>query len=138
MNNLSLKKNDEVIVIKGKDKGKRGKILKVVPEKNRVIVEKVNFIKEFIRRDQSKNVQGGIMEKEAPIHVSNLMLYCSSCGQGVRTKRKELGDGSRIRICVKCDASFEKTKQGVGNESYYRKVQQRHGSRAEDGDVSEK
>lgn len=108
MNNVALRKNDEVIVICGKDKGKTGKILKVLPEKRKVIVEKINFVKEFIRRDQSKNIQGGIMEKEAPIHVSNVMLYCSECGKGVRIKMQELQDGSKARACSKCESSFEK------------------------------
>lgn len=108
MGKMMLKKNDEVIVIKGKDKGKKGKILVVFPRKNRVIVEKVNFIKEFIRRDQSKNIQGGIMEKEAPIDASNVMIYCSECGQGVRARRKRLADGEKIRVCSKCEMSLEK------------------------------
>ncbi|MCP2619897.1 50S ribosomal protein L24 [Candidatus Aminicenantes bacterium AC-334-K16] len=108
MNKIPFKKDDTVIVINGKDKGKTGKVLKVFPEKNRVIVEKVNFVKEFIRRDQSRNIQGGIMEKEAPIHVSNVMLYCSQCGQGVRARKKILEDGSKIRVCVKCESSLEK------------------------------
>lgn len=110
MNRMFLRKNDTVIVRTGKDKGKTGKILKVMPEKNRVVVEKVNFVKEFIRRDQSRNIQGGIMEKEAPIHVSNLMLYCSECGQGVRVRYKKLEDGSKIRVCARCEASFERQK----------------------------
>lgn len=108
MNKMYLKKNDMVIVKSGKDKGKTGKILKVIPEKQKVVVEKINFIKEFIRRDQSKNIQGGIMEKEAPLHVSNLMLYCSDCGQGVRAKNQKLEDGSRMRVCSKCEASLGK------------------------------
>jgi len=108
MNKMLLKKNDEVIVVCGKDKGKTGKILKVIPEKRQVVVEKVNFIKEFIRRDQSKNVQGGIMEKEAPLHVSNVMLYCSECGQGVRVKMLKIKDGSKTRVCSKCGSSYEK------------------------------
>jgi len=107
MKKIVLKKNDVVMVIRGKDKGKTGKILKVFPEKNRAIVEKVNFIKEFIRRDQSRNIQGGVMEKEAPIHVSNLMLYCSECGRGVRVRKKKLEDGSWARVCARCDASIE-------------------------------
>ncbi|MFQ6108448.1 MAG: 50S ribosomal protein L24 [Candidatus Aminicenantales bacterium] len=110
MNRMFLRKNDTVIVRTGKDKGKTGKILKVMPEKNRVVVEKVNFVKEFIRRDQSRNIQGGIMEKEAPIHVSNLMLYCSECGQGVRVRYRKLEDGSKIRVCARCEASFERQK----------------------------
>ena len=107
MNKLMLKKNDMVMVISGKDKGKTGKILKVFPEKNKVIVEKANFIKEFIRRDQSRSIQGGVMEKEAPIHVSNLMLYCSECGRGIRVKKKKLEDGSNIRVCNRCESTIE-------------------------------
>ncbi len=107
---LNLKKNDVVIVINGKDKGKTGKVLKVIPEKKRVIVEKINFSKEFIRRDQSKNVQGGVMERESPIHISNLMLYCSECAKGVRVRRIQLEDGSKTRVCAKCDMSIEKQK----------------------------
>lgn len=110
MDKMPLRKNDVVIVRSGKDKGKTGKVLKVMPEKKRVIVEKINFVKEFIRRDQSKNIQGGIMEKEAPIHVSNLMLYCTDCGQGVKLRNKRLEDGSKIRVCAKCEASLEKAK----------------------------
>ncbi len=108
MHKILLKKNDVVIVINGKDKGKTGKVLKVIPEKKRVIVEKVNFIKEFMRPDRSKNIQGGIVEREAPIHVSNLMLYCSECAQGVRVKNQMLEDGSKLRNCHKCEANLEK------------------------------
>ena len=107
-NNMVIRKNDTVLVIKGKDKGKTGKVLKVVLEKNSVIVEKLNFIKEFIRRDQSKNVQGGIMEKEAPIHVSNVQLYCTDCGRGVRVRLNTLDDGTKVRVCSKCDITIEK------------------------------
>lgn len=110
MNKLPMRKGDLVIVRSGKDKGKTGKILKVIPEKNRIIVEKVNFVKEFIRPDRSRNIQGGIMEKEAPLHVSKVLLFCSDCGQGVRLKNKILDDGSKIRICHKCELSLEKQK----------------------------
>jgi large subunit ribosomal protein L24 len=105
---MLIKKNDTVILTAGKDKGKTGKVLKVIPEKNRVVVEKLNFIKEFIRRDQGKNIQGGIMEKEGPIHVSNVQIYCSECAQGVRVRSKKLEDGSKVRICSKCDITIEK------------------------------
>ena len=107
MNKMMFKKNDVVVVISGKDKGKTGKILRVFPEKNKVVVEKVNFIKEFIRRDQSKNVQGGVMEKEAPIHASNLMLYCTECGRGIRGRKKRLEDGTKIRTCNICESTIE-------------------------------
>ena len=108
MDKIRLKKNDVVIVKTGKDKGKTGKVLMIIPEKNRVIVEKINYVKEFIRPDRSKNVQGGIMDKEAPIQVSNVMLFCSSCEQGVRSKVRTLEDGTRLRACVKCGTSLEK------------------------------
>jgi large subunit ribosomal protein L24 len=110
MYTISLRKNDVVIVVKGKDKGKTGKILKVIPEKNRAVVEKVNFVKEFIRPDRSKNIQGGIMEREAPIQLSNLMLFCSECSQGVRMRKTTLKDGSKIRVCSKCETNLEKQK----------------------------
>ncbi|MFO7867332.1 MAG: 50S ribosomal protein L24 [Candidatus Aminicenantes bacterium] len=110
MEKMNIKKGDTVVVINGKDKGKSGKVLKVLPEKKGVIIEKLNFVKEFIKRDQSKNIQGGIMEKEAPVHVSNVMLYCPECGQGVRTKSVKLEDGSRVRVCSKCDMTFEREK----------------------------
>jgi large subunit ribosomal protein L24 len=105
-----LKKGDVVIVKKGKDKGKTGKVLMVYPEKNRVMVEKINFVKAFIRPDRSKNVQGGIMEKEAPLSVANVMLYCSECEQGVRSRSKALEDGTRVRACQKCGLTLEKQK----------------------------
>ncbi len=108
MSTMLIKKNDTVVLIVGKDKGKTGKVLKVIPEKNRVVVEKLNFIKEFIRRDQSKNIQGGIMEKEGPIHVSNVQIYCSECAQGVRVRTKKLEDGTKVRVCSKCDITIEK------------------------------
>jgi large subunit ribosomal protein L24 len=110
MNKVELKKGDQVIIRKGKDKGKTGKVLMVIPEKYKVIVEKINFSKEFIRPDRSRNVQGGIMEKEAPLSVANVMIFCSECGQGVRIKKKTLQDGSRIRVCQKCELTLEKQK----------------------------
>ncbi len=108
MGNMLIKKNDTVMVTAGKDKGKTGKVLKVIPEKNRVVVEKLNFVKEFIRRDQGKNIQGGIMEKEGPIHVSNVQIYCSECAQGVRVRAKKLEDGRKVRVCSKCDITIER------------------------------
>lgn len=110
MSHLLIRKNDVVIVRQGRDKGKTGKVLVVFPENRRAIVEKVNFVKEFIRPDRSKNVQGGIMEKEAPLPLSRLMLYCDECSQGVRVRTKRLGDGTKMRICPKCETSLEKQK----------------------------
>ena len=105
-----LKKNDTVVVIAGKDKGKTGKVLVVIPETDRAIVERVNTVKHFVRPDRSKNVAGGVMEKEAPLHVSNLMVWCEDCGAGSRVRTKVLDDGSRVRACAKCGALLEKSK----------------------------
>lgn len=110
MKTSRLKKGDLVIVKKGKDKGKTGKVLMVLPERNRVLVEKAHFVKEFIRPDRGRNIQGGIMEKEAPLSLANVMIYCSECGQGVRTRSKILEDGSKIRVCHKCQLSLEKQR----------------------------
>jgi large subunit ribosomal protein L24 len=110
MSGLAIRKNDIVIVKQGKDRGKTGKVLAVFPDKRRAIVEKVNTVKHFIRPDRSKNIQGGIMEKEASVPLSRLMLYCAECGQGVRVRMKRLEDRSKIRICPKCEVSLEKGK----------------------------
>jgi large subunit ribosomal protein L24 len=110
MAKIQLKKNDIVVVLKGKDKGKTGKVLKLFPEKNRVIVERINFAKHFVKADRSKNTQGGIMEKETPIDVSNVMLFCADCGRGVRVRNRTLQDGTKSRFCSKCEAPIEKQK----------------------------
>jgi large subunit ribosomal protein L24 len=110
MGKIQLRKNDMVVVTKGKDKGKTGKVLKLFPETNRVIVERVNFSKHFVKADRSKNVQGGVMEKETPIHVSNVMLFCSECGQGVRARSRRAEDGTKTRVCAKCESLIEKMK----------------------------
>ncbi len=110
MHKISLKKNDLVVVIRGKDKGKQGKVLKLIPETNRVIVERVNFSKHFVKADRGKNQQGGVMEKESPIAVSNVMLYCSECGQGVRARTRRLEDGSKTRLCHRCETMIERQK----------------------------
>jgi large subunit ribosomal protein L24 len=110
MGKIQLKKNDIVAVLKGKDKGKTGKVLKLFPETDRVIVERINFSKHFVKAYRSKNVQGGVMEKETPIHVSNVMLFCPECGRGVRVRMRRLEDGSKTRFCIKCESPIEKQK----------------------------
>jgi len=110
MHKIALKKNDLVVVVRGKDKGKQGKVLKLFPETNRVIVERINFCKHFVKADRSRNVQGGVMEKEAPIAVANVMLFCAECGQGVRARTRRLEDGSKIRLCHRCESLIEKQK----------------------------
>jgi large subunit ribosomal protein L24 len=96
-----IKKNDTVKVIAGKDKGKDGKVLRIIPKKDRVIVEKVNMIKRHMKPNQQTR-QGGILEKESPIHVSNLMLICSKCTDPTRVGYKTLDDERKVRYCKKC------------------------------------
>jgi large subunit ribosomal protein L24 len=97
----SLKKDDKVKVIAGKDKGKIGKILKVTQKKNRVLVEKVNMVKRHTR-PSSQTKQGGIVEGEAPIPWSNVMLMCGKCMKPARIKMQRLEDGKKVRVCSKC------------------------------------
>ncbi|MDX1623742.1 MAG: 50S ribosomal protein L24 [Gemmatimonadota bacterium] len=104
-----LVKGDTVLVIAGNDRGKTGKVLAVFPKEDRVLVEGVNFIKRHTRPTQ-QNPQGGIMEREAPIHESNAMLYCSKCGRGTRVSHDTLGDGTRVRVCVHCGEVIEKPR----------------------------
>ena len=94
---MRIKKKDKVRVISGNDKGKEGEVLKVFPDSGRIIVEKVNMIKRHSKASQ-QNPQGGIVEKEAPIDASNVMLICPQTGKPTRTGTKVLSDGSRVRI----------------------------------------
>jgi large subunit ribosomal protein L24 len=98
---MHLHKGDKVLVSTGDDKGKKGKVLKVVVDKNKAIVEGVNFIKKHTKPSQ-KNPQGGIVEKEAPIHASNLRLVCPGCGESAGVSRKRDADGKARRICKSC------------------------------------
>jgi large subunit ribosomal protein L24 len=99
---MVLRKNDTVIVIAGRDAGKRGKILRVIPEKNRVIVQGVSFMKRHTRPNPQKGIKGGIAEREAPIHASNVMIVCGECGRRTRVGSKKLDDGRKVRVCRKC------------------------------------
>jgi large subunit ribosomal protein L24 len=99
---IELKKDDKVKVIAGKDKGKIGKILKVHHKSNRVLIENINMIKRH-SRPSAQNRQGGIVEREAAIHWSNVMLICNKCMSPVRIKTQILEDGKKKRVCRKCD-----------------------------------
>lgn len=105
---MKVVKNDTVLVISGNYKGKKGKVLKVFPKESRVIVEGVNFIKRHTRPTQ-KNPQGGIVEKEAPVQISNLMVVCPKCDTPSRLGRKVLEDGKRVRICRSCEEMLVST-----------------------------
>ena len=104
-----LKKNDQVEVIAGKDKGRVGKILRVIPEKNKAVVERINMIKRHTKPSEM-NQQGQIVEREAPIHVSNLQLICPECTKTGRIGRKILDDGSKVRFCKSCGETVESKK----------------------------
>ncbi|MFH7320260.1 50S ribosomal protein L24 [Desulfurivibrio sp. D14AmB] len=101
-----LKVNDRVEVITGRDKGRVGKVIKVDRSQGRAVVEKINMIKRHTKPSQL-NQQGGIIEKEAPVAISNLKLICPKCAQTSRIGRKILEDGTKVRICKKCNESVE-------------------------------
>ena len=105
---VRLRKNDTVEVIAGRDAGKRGKVLKVIPEKNRVIVQGVAFVKKHTRPNPQRNIKGGIAEREAAIPVSNVMVLCGECGKRTRIGAKRLEDGRKVRVCRKCEGVLDK------------------------------
>ena len=102
-----IRKNDKVMVIAGKEKGKIGTILKMIPQKEKAVVEKLNMVKRHTRAGP-KTAKGGIIEKEAPIHISNLMLVCGKCAEETRVGKKLLEDGSKVRFCKKCGEILDK------------------------------
>jgi large subunit ribosomal protein L24 len=103
-----IRKNDNVLVVTGKNRGTRGRVLKVDPVKNRLIVEGVNMIKRHTKPNPQKNIKGGVVEREASIHASNVQLVCPECGKQTRVGRKILGDGRKVRICRKCEGVVDK------------------------------
>ena len=106
MKNARLRKNDTVVVIAGKDRGRQGKILKILPAKSRVIVERVNMIKRHTKPNPSKNIAGGISEKEAPIHISNVMLVDPDQNTRTRIGRRRDADGAPERFAKKSGAAL--------------------------------
>ncbi len=102
---LRIRKGDEVVVLAGKDKGKRGKVLFVDPKKKRVKVEKINLIKKHVRPSQ-KNPQGGIVEKEGTIHISNVQLWDAKAGRPCRTRATVLEDGKKARVSTRTGETF--------------------------------
>ena len=101
-----VRKGDRVVVIAGKDRGKSGKVLSVLGLAQKVTVEKINMIKRHTKPNQ-QNRQGGILEREAPIHLSNVMIYCATCQKPTRMGSKTMTDGSRVRVCRKCQQPIE-------------------------------
>lgn len=101
-----LKLNDQVEIIAGKDKGRVGKIIRLITKTNKAVVERANMIKRHTK-PSATNQQGQIVEKEAPIHVSNLMLVCPKCTKTVRPAKRILEDGTKVRVCKKCNETIE-------------------------------
>ena len=102
MPRVHIKKNDMVYVLSGKDRDKTGKVLKVYPNKARALVEGVNTINKHTRPNPQKNVKGGILEKESPIHISNLMVLCKRCNKHSRAGLSVAKDGRKVRVCKNC------------------------------------
>jgi large subunit ribosomal protein L24 len=103
---IQIKKDDKVKVIAGKDKGKVGKVLKVNRKKKRLLIENINIVKRHTK-PSAQNRQGGILESEAPIDWSNVLLMCNKCIEPVRVKKKTLDDGKTVRICRKCNEMID-------------------------------
>lgn len=108
--NTNLRVNDQVEVIAGKDKGRVGKILNIDKQANRAVVERINMIKRHTKPTEATQ-SGQIVEREASLHISNLMLVCPECAKTVRIGKKILEDGAKVRVCKSCDATIETTKK---------------------------
>jgi large subunit ribosomal protein L24 len=103
MHRVHIKKNDLVYVLLGKDRGKTGKVLRVFPDKSRAIVEGLNFIQKHTRPNPQRNIKGGILPKESPIHLSNLMVVCKRCNKRARVGLSVMQGGRKARVCKNCD-----------------------------------
>jgi large subunit ribosomal protein L24 len=98
---LRIKKNDTVLIMVGREKGKRGRVISVYPSEDKLLVERVNIIKKHMKPSK-KQTQGGIIEKEAPLHISNVMLLCPKCGKPTTIANTMLSDGQKARMCKRC------------------------------------
>jgi len=106
MPKIKFKKNDQVVVLTGRDRGARGKVLRVQPAESTAIVERINLVKKHTRPNPQRQIQGGVLEREAPIRLSKLMLICPECGKATRLGRRRLEDGRGVRVCKQCDATL--------------------------------
>ena len=103
---MHVRKGDQVVVIAGKDKGKRGRVLRLVTDKGRVVIERVNMVKRHTKPTQ-RNPRGGILEKEGSVEASNVALWCGKCVAPRRSKAEEKEGQKKRRVCVKCGTVFE-------------------------------
>ena len=108
MATVDIRHNDTVKVIAGRDKGKQGRVLRVMPGTGKVLVEHVSIVKKNVRPNPQKAIKGGIAEQEAPIAISNVLLVCATCGP-VRVRHQVRGD-KKVRVCAKCDTTLDKEK----------------------------
>jgi large subunit ribosomal protein L24 len=107
-NTILIRKGDQVRVIAGRDAGKSGRVLSINAKTNRVVVEHVAIVKRHTRPNPQKNIKGGIVEKEAAINVSNVMVVCGNCGKHTRIGHRILPDGTKTRSCKRCDQTLDK------------------------------
>jgi large subunit ribosomal protein L24 len=105
---MKIRKGDRVKVIAGGSKGKVGDVLRVLPSENRVVVSGVNVIKRHTKPNPQRQIKGGVVEREAPLHASNVQIVCPECGKATRIGRRILGDGRKVRICRKCEGVVDK------------------------------
>jgi large subunit ribosomal protein L24 len=105
---IQIRKGDNVKVMTGRDAGKTGRVLSINAKTNRVVVEHVAIVKRHTRPNPQKNIKGGIVEKEGAINISNVMVVCNSCGKHTRIGHKIAADGTKSRICRRCDATLDK------------------------------
>jgi large subunit ribosomal protein L24 len=105
---VSVRKGDQVKVIAGRDKGKRGHVLSVNAEKGTCTVEHANLLKRHTRPNPAKQIKGGIVEREGPLHISNVMILCPGCGKTTRVRHQFLADGTKTRNCHRCGATLDR------------------------------
>ena len=105
MNKMSIRKDDLVVVLSGKDKGKQGKVLEVMPKSGKVVVEKINVISRH-QKPRKQGEEGGIIKREAPIYACKVMRVCPKCDKPTRPAHKTLADGKKVRVCKKCGAEI--------------------------------
>ena len=105
---LHVRKDDEVMILAGKDRGKTGKVLRVFPSEGRAIVEHTNVIRRHTRPNPQRNVKGGIVDRESPLNVSNLMVICRECSKPSRVGYSLLSDGKKVRTCRNCGGTIDK------------------------------
>ena len=105
MNKMSIKKDDLVIVLSGKDKGQRGKVISVIPKEGKVVVEGINMVSRHTR-PRRQGEEGGILQKEAPLYACKVMRVCPKCNKATRPAHKILADGKKVRVCKKCGAEI--------------------------------